>query len=120
MALATVLCLVIIVVGKTVKPSVIYGVSATFEVYPADDRALVSWMEKQPGVIRVYVTRKPDGVEMDWVMSQDLFGGRPIPDFERAFERLGYQGLKRLERNWRTDKPFSFSPVLYSMEFANA
>ena len=98
--LAITLCVgIIIVVGKAVKLSVIYGVTAQFEVYPADDRELLSWMEKQPGMIRVYGTRKPDAVHMVWIMSQDLFGSPPVPEFERAFERLGYQGQKRLERN---------------------
>jgi hypothetical protein len=79
--------------AQRIRPSVIYSESATFEELPADDAALENWLGKQPGVVRVYVTRKRNSIEVTWLMSRDLLGHPPIPELQEQFGNFGYQRI---------------------------
>jgi hypothetical protein len=83
-----------------VKTSIAYSFRADFAEMPADDVGLSDWLRSQPGVIRrtVSVSREPNAIRVHWIMSRNLLGNPPIPDFEQRFSRLGYKGQKSLQR----------------------
>jgi len=85
--------------ARSIKPSIIYELRAEFAEMPSDDIAFEEWLRTQPGVIPrpSYVDREANAIRITWIMSRDLTGHPPIPDFRNNFDRLGYKGLKRYD-----------------------
>lgn len=77
-------------------PSLGYHVEAEFAEAPPDDEALRAWLRRQPGAAVAHVTRAPSGpvtrVRVLLIMSRNLHGRPPLPDFDRGCAELGYRG----------------------------
>ena len=94
-AIAAVLLALFRIIAPMIRPSLVYAESAEFEQLPADDVALQTWLDQQPGVVRVIIVRNQKSIEVTWIMSQDILGQPPIPELKEQFERFGYRGMSR-------------------------
>jgi len=79
---------------STLNKSSIYSVEARFEQMPASDRALITWLRAQPGVIAhtVGVERRDDGalLQVTFLQVRSLAGEPPFPDLDRRVGSFGY------------------------------
>ena len=83
------------VIRKTLHASLGYTVESQFASLPANDTALIKWLQSQPGIVSstVSVERVGGGgtvLRVFFIQSRDLTSDPPFPDLDGACSRLGY------------------------------
>ncbi len=78
-----------------------YVVLAKYTSMPDNDKDVEEWLHTQPGVTHALVVRNPRGLEIDFVMVQNIQGtDPPTPDLQAALDGFGYRGQVRF--NWES------------------
>ena len=70
----------------------VYSHRLTYTTLPADDEALSTWLQEQPGVLNPSVTREGETVVVTF--TKWLFYFDSGPDVMGEADRLGYAGLR--------------------------
>jgi hypothetical protein len=71
-----------------------YVVAAEFTKMPADDSALIRWIEDQEGIVEgtVDASRRNQRLKLSFILSTGILDPPKVPDLDGACARLGYIG----------------------------
>jgi hypothetical protein len=77
---------------RSLKVPYAFSVETKFGLMPADDKALISWLQSQPGIIpkHVWVERRGKTLQVNFSQERDSWGAPPIPDLDSKCKELGY------------------------------
>lgn len=82
-----------------IKASIGYRLHVDIEVLLGSDQALVDWIATQPGVVKAFCNRDSEGIEIVWIMVQNLRREPPLPGIRMRLELLNYKGIGEFKYN---------------------